>query len=72
MSLEDFIPMLLVIGAILLAPRRLRSRRSDLANQLLFVRSHWVRMPPGMLLRHLLHKLLKPRKPPLPTEELPG
>jgi hypothetical protein len=55
-----------------LAPRRLRSRRSDLANQLLFVRSHWVRMPPGMLLRHLLHKLLKPRKPPLPTEELPG
>jgi hypothetical protein len=58
--------------AQVLAPQHLRSRRSDLANQLLFVRSHWVRMPSGMLLRHLLHKLFRPKKPPLPTEDLPG
>ncbi len=55
-----------------LAPTALRSRRSRLANQLLFVRSHWVRMPPRMLVRHLSHKLLKSGKPALATEELPG
>tara|TARA_R110001599_G_scaffold13969_5_gene61801 strand:+ start:6496 stop:7593 length:1098 start_codon:yes stop_codon:yes gene_type:complete len=26
------------------------------AEQLLYLRSHWVRMPPGLLLRHLVHK----------------
>lgn len=31
-------------------------RRTALARLLLYVRSHWVRMPPGMLVRHLAYK----------------
>lgn len=31
-------------------------RRTALARQLLYVRSHWVRMPPLMLVRHLAYK----------------
>lgn len=30
-----------------------------LSLQVLYLRSHWVRMPPGMLLRHLSHKLVR-------------
>ena len=33
------------------------SRRTDFARWLLYVRSHWVKMPPLMLARHLSHKL---------------
>jgi hypothetical protein len=33
------------------------SRRTELARWLLYVRSHWVKMPPLMLARHLSHKL---------------
>lgn len=32
------------------------SRRAVLARWLLYVRSHWVRMPPGLLMRHLAYK----------------
>lgn len=56
-----------------LSPSRLGLRRSALADRLLFVRSHWVRMPPGMLLRHLLHKGFKSqKKPPVNAADLPG
>ncbi|MCB1792407.1 MAG: nucleotidyltransferase family protein [Gammaproteobacteria bacterium] len=55
-----------------LAPGRLGLRRTRVANGLLFIRSHWVRMPPRMLLRHLGHKLLLRRKPPAPEPDLPG
>lgn len=55
-----------------LAPQRLGLRRTALSGQLLFVRSHWVRMPPGMLLRHLSHKLFKGRKGLLSAADLPG
>ncbi len=56
----------------LLAPPRLGGAGSALANQLLFIRSHWVRMPPGMLLRHLTHKLIKRGRPALSAADLPG
>jgi hypothetical protein len=29
---------------------------AGLARRLLFVRAHWLRMPPGLLARHLAHK----------------
>ena len=31
-------------------------RRTAVAQWLLYVRSHWLRMPPGLLLKHLAHK----------------
>ena len=46
--------------------------QTTLANQLLFIRSHWVRMPPGMLVRHLWHKTFKPKTPPTHDAEMPG
>jgi len=55
-----------------LSPQRLGLRRTALANQALFIRSHWVRMPPGMLLRHLSHKLLKTKQPAVSAADLPG
>jgi hypothetical protein len=55
-----------------LAPARLGLRRSAFAGQLLFIRSHWVRMPPGMLLRHLWHKAVVRRKPGPADPDLPG
>ncbi|MCG6965100.1 MAG: nucleotidyltransferase family protein [Chromatiaceae bacterium] len=55
-----------------MAPARLGLRRTAAANQLLFVRSHWVRMPPGMLFRHLVHKMVKAKKPALSAADLPG
>ena len=33
-------------------------RRTALARWLLYVRSHWLRMPPGLLLKHLARKLV--------------
>jgi hypothetical protein len=41
-----------------LAPRIDQPWRTVVAEQLLYLRSHWVRMPPGMLLRHLAHQSL--------------
>lgn len=41
-------------------------RRTAVAKWLLYVRSHWLRMPPGLLLKHLVRKQLmrwKRRKP---------
>jgi hypothetical protein len=55
-----------------LAPPRLGLLRSTLANRLLFVRSHWVRMPAGMLLRHLLHKAFKSKRQAVPDADMPG
>ena len=55
-----------------LAPARLGMLQTTLANQLLFIRSHWVRMPPGMLVRHLWHKTFKPKTPPTHDAEMPG
>ena len=55
-----------------LAPARLGMMQTTLANQLLFIRSHWVRMPPGMLVRHLWHKTFKPKTPPTHDAEMPG
>lgn len=43
-----------------------QSLRKASARQALYVRSHWVKMPPGMLVRHLSHKYLARR---LPTAE---
>lgn len=55
-----------------LAPARPGLRRTALANWLLFVRSHWVRMPLPMLLRHLWRKALTSRKAPESIEATPG
>lgn len=55
-----------------LAPDGLGLARSALANRLLFIRSHWVRMPPGMLVRHLWHKAVVRRARPEPEPDLPG
>lgn len=55
-----------------LAPSRLGLRRSALAQQLLFIRSHWVRMPLPMLLRHLWRKALKSKAPTSSIQETPG
>ncbi len=40
-----------------------RSRRTDAARFLLYLRAHWVRMPPWMLLRHLAYKAYVRRSP---------
>lgn len=55
-----------------LAPRRLGLRRTAFAQWLLFIRSHWVRMPPLMLLRHLTHKAFRSKSPELSATDLPG
>ncbi|MCB1772392.1 MAG: nucleotidyltransferase family protein [Gammaproteobacteria bacterium] len=55
-----------------LAPDRTALRTTALANWLLFVRSHWIRMPKGMLLRHLLRKTMKRRAPVSTIQETPG
>jgi len=56
----------------LLAPRRPGLRRTRFADTSMFVRSHWIRMPPGMLFRHLVRKTVKRHKPDVATEDLPG
>ena len=55
-----------------LAPERLGMTSTTIANWLLFVRSHWVRMPPGLLIKHLWHKALFSKKPVTPDADLPG
>lgn len=55
-----------------LAPERPGARPQALAGQLMFIRSHWIRMPPGMLLRHLVHKQFKLGKTPPLATDLPG
>jgi len=57
----------------LMSPRRLGAWQTTLADRLLFLRSHWVRMPPGMLIRHLTHKAFRSRKETDAVEpDLPG
>lgn len=46
----------LVTRAIVPPPLEGRSRSQALADRLLYVRSHWVRMPPLLLARHLVHQ----------------
>jgi hypothetical protein len=41
-----------------------RARGAAVARWLLFVRYHWLRMPPLLLARHVLHKALARRPPP--------
>ncbi len=55
-----------------LAPSRLGLRRTALAQWALFVRSHWVRMPPLMLFRHLARKAFRSNKSVVPVTDLPG
>ena len=55
-----------------LAPERLGMTSTAIANWLLFVRSHWVRMPLGLLIRHLSHKALISKKPAIQDADLPG
>lgn len=55
-----------------LAPTRTALRVTALANWLLFVRSHWIRMPTGMLIRHLVRKTMKRRAPVSTIQETPG
>ena len=56
-----------------LSPHRLGAWQTSLADRLLFIRSHWVRMPPGLLMRHLLHKSLRSKgRPVTPEPDLPG
>lgn len=46
----------LVEAALIHAPPDRPTPRADFARWILFVRSHWLRMPPGMLIRHLAVK----------------
>lgn len=55
-----------------LSPPRLGLRRSGFATWLLFVRSHWVRMPLPMLVRHLWHKAKKSKAALTSIQETPG
>lgn len=55
-----------------LAPDRLGLRVTGLAHQALYIRSHWVRMPLPMLLRHLVRKWLKRRQPQASIADTPG
>lgn len=55
-----------------LAPSRVGSRRSALAEWLLFVRSHWIRMPPLMLARHLFRKATTRRHAAVAPVDFPG
>jgi hypothetical protein len=56
-----------------LAPSFPGQRTQAIARQLLFIRSHWIRMPPGMLLRHLWRKaVLKRRARPTESRPIPG
>ena len=47
-------------------------RRTAVAQWLLYVRSHWLRMPPGLLLKHLMRKQImrwKLRKPAVAAQQ---
>jgi len=41
---------------------------TPIARFLLYVRGHWLRMPPWLLTQHLTRKLLTPTKPPKPAQ----
>jgi hypothetical protein len=56
----------------LLAPARPGIRSAAVAERLLFIRSHWIRMPPLMLARHLARKALKSKAAPGAEPDLPG
>lgn len=62
------------LTASVFAPKRLGASRDALAVQALFVRSHWIRMPPLMLARHLAHKAFISRrnKAQVSAGDLPG
>ena len=49
--MEHLIPLALLPGH----PDH-RSHRATLGRWLIYIRAHWLRMPPGMLTKHLLHK----------------
>jgi hypothetical protein len=51
----------LVDAALLPGPPFPDRRKGVLARQILFFRSHWLKMPPLLLLRHGLHKARRPR-----------
>ena len=56
-------PILLVMDALVpraILPAHLekQSRSRRLAGLLLYVRSHWLRMPPLLLVRHLVHQIM--------------
>ena len=53
------------------AARGRRTPTHALRNWLLYVRSHWLRMPPHLLLPHLLRKSMR-RLDPARTTEAPG
>lgn len=55
-----------------LSPARLGLKRAAVANWLLFVRSHWVRMPLPMLTQHLVRKTLASKRPVASIQETPG
>ena len=77
-GVQSYAPLAAVAGLMhwlieqALAPARLGMLQTTLANQLLFIRSHWVRMPPGMLVRHLWHKTFKPKTQSTHDAEMPG
>lgn len=56
----------------LMAPERPNQPGGAVAERLLFVRSHWVRMPPLMLARHLLRKATRRGGPVARIEDTPG
>ena len=58
----------LVEAALIHAPHDRREPHAELARWLLFVRSHWLRMPLGMLIRHLAVKAFR-RSRPHPDED---
>jgi len=58
--------------AEVLAPRQ-PAKDNWIAGQLLYIRSHWVRMPAGMLFRHLTHKYFKQKRTDeVSAQDLPG
>lgn len=52
------------LNAFASAHHSLNTRWTALACSLLYVRSHWLRMPPHLLLPHLLHQALPRRRKP--------
>ena len=62
----------LVPLAILPNPPGHARRGAGLARWLLFVRAHWLKMPPGMLARHLAIKALRRARPAPPGPRVPA
>ncbi len=58
---RNFIPRL-VRHAILPAAPEVRKTRAAIARFLLYIRSHWLKMPPFMLMRHLTAKAIRNMK----------